>query len=164
MPASNPPVTFDSPTFLAEYPEFSGLTVPQQQRYFTMANFYCWNDTQNPAFCLGLLPDLLYMMTAHLAWLFAPKGPNGLPTQTGAPSPLVGRISDATEGSVSVTVDMGEATAGSPSQPFYMQTEYGAAFWAATAQFRTMRYFANPTFVPTAYFTGRGPILGRLAR
>jgi hypothetical protein len=161
---ANPPVTFDQTTFLAEYPEFTGMSLAQQQRYFNMANFYCWNDTQNPVFCLGLLPDLLYMMTAHLAWLFAPKDTNGLPTTTGTPTAaLVGRISEATEGSVNVSLDIGDATAGSPSQPWYMQTQYGAAFWAATAQFRTARYFANPTVVPTAYFTGRGPIYGRLS-
>lgn len=151
-----PAVTFDPAAFTARYPEFGALSTPQLQAYFNETNVYCANDTCNPSFGVGVLPTLLNMLTAHIAWLNAPRDANGIPAQTGAPaSPLVGRISDATEGSVSVSTDMGDADAGSPSQAWYMQTQYGVAYWYASAPYRTARYLANPTFVPSAIFTGR---------
>jgi hypothetical protein len=99
------------------------------------------------------------MLTAHIAWLNAPRDADGNPASTGSPaSPIVGRINSASEGSVSVQADIGDATAGSPSQPWYMQTRYGAAYWAATAQYRTARYVANPVFVPgPGYPFANGP-------
>jgi hypothetical protein len=48
---------------------------------------------------------------------------------------------------------MGDATAGSPSQAWFMQTKYGAEYWAATAQFRTA--FNVPA--PQQFFVGGGP-------
>ncbi|MDE3023802.1 MAG: DUF4054 domain-containing protein, partial [Pseudomonadota bacterium] len=54
-----------------------------------------------------------------------------------AASPLVGRINSATEGSVSVTADMGAVT---NTQAWYMQTKYGAAYWQASAPYRNFQY------------------------
>jgi hypothetical protein len=70
------------------------------------------------------------MVTAHIAALNAPIG--GQPS-----SPLVGRINNATEGTISVQTQM-DYPAGSAQ--WFVQTKYGAAYWAATAGFRTMRY------------------------
>jgi hypothetical protein len=151
-----PPIVFNLQTFLARYPEFSGLSDAQLQAYFEEAQLYCGNNTQNPAFCDGTLGTLLNMLTAHIAWLNAPRDASGTPAQTGQPaSPIVGRIANASEGSVSVAADMGDATAGGPSQAWYMQTKYGAAYWYATAGYRTARYAARPTFVPSGIYTGR---------
>lgn len=153
---TNPAVTFDYAGWVARYPEFSALTQGQAQGYFDEAGIYCANDTCNPAFPYGILPTLLNMLTAHIAWLNAPRDAQGNVVSVGQPaSPLVGRVNSASEGSVSVSTDMGDANAGSPSQAWYMQTRYGAAYWAATAQFRNAQYLANPTCVPTAIFTGR---------
>ena len=86
------------------------------------------------------------MLTAHLAWLYAPRDANGNPASTGqiAP-PLVGRISTASEGSVSVSTEL--TSSGSPSEAFFSQTKYGLSFWQATAQFRTARYAARPLVI-----------------
>ena len=54
-----------------------------------------------------------------------------------AASPLVGRINNATEGSVTVGTDMGQVPF---TAAWFLQTKYGAAFWQATAPFRTMQY------------------------
>ena len=155
-----PPITFVYATFVAEFPEFSALSAPQAQGYFNRATRLCANSTLNPAFgcdngvTLGLLLNLL---TAHIAWLNAPRDANGNPAATGSAqsTPPGGRISSANEGSASAQFDMGEATAGSPSQPWYMQTRYGAEYWAATAGYRTARSSALPTFVPSGIYTGR---------
>ena len=86
---------------------------------------------------------LLGMVTAHIAALNAPL--SGHPAST-----LVGRISSATEGSVTVATqnDYPPGTA-----QWWQQTKYGAAFWAASAQFRTARYVHGPR----AQYNGFGP-------
>ena len=143
------PVTFDYTTWVTRYPEFSSVTEAVAQAYFDEAGLYCANSTCNPAFPLGILPTLLNMLTAHIAALNS--GVNGV-----APSGIVGRISDATQGSVTVR---GEYDAGSsPSEAWYVQTKYGASYWGATAQFRTAIYSARPTIVANGVFPyyGRG--------
>jgi Protein of unknown function (DUF4054) len=148
----NSPVVFDQtvayPAWLARYPEFCNVSYGQALGYFDEACLYCANSTLNPAFCTGNLPTLLNMLTAHIAKLYAAKDCQPAPE-------VVGMVNSATEGSVTVSLDMGDLTAGSPSQPWYMQTKYGASYWYATARFRTAQYFANPTIVPSAVYTGR---------
>ena len=146
-PPAVPTVTFDYAPWIAMFPEFAGCSSPQGQGFFNRATLLFAN-----AGWTGALPQaatLLYLLTSHIGWLSAPRDGDDMPSSTGTPaSPLVGRISNASQGSVSVQVDMGEATAGSPSQPWYEQTRWGSEFWAATAQFRTARYAARPTPSP----------------
>jgi Protein of unknown function (DUF4054) len=143
------PVVFDFPTWVGMYGEFANCTALQGQGWFNRATFLCDNSQYNPVVSApGMLSDLLYLLTSHIAWLNAPRDAQGNPAATGQPAPpIVGRINSASEGSVSVGADMGDATAGSPSQPWYMQTKYGAEFWAATAGVRTAGYVARPTCI-----------------
>lgn len=145
---TSPAVTFDYNAWVARYPEFSSVSPLTAQTYFGEAGLYCENDTCNPAFNLGILPTLLNMLTAHIAAMNS--GVNGQPA-----SPIVGRIASATEGSVSVQADYDSGS--SPSEAWYTQTKYGAAYWAATASFRTAIYSARPTVVANGAF----PIYGR---
>lgn len=154
-----PPVTFDYNAFIALFPEMAGLSSGQAGAYFMMAGLYCWNSTQNPAFCDGNLPTLMYLVTAHVAFLRAPKDANGNVSSTGAAaSPLVGRINSASEGSVSVGVELKDV--GTPSEAFFTQTQYGLDYLQATAQYRTFRYAAQPTFVPSSRFLPFGRRFG----
>ncbi|MGO9304222.1 MAG: DUF4054 domain-containing protein [Candidatus Korobacteraceae bacterium] len=152
-----PSVQFNYQTWLARYPEFSGVPEPLAQEYFNEAGLYFANCGWTGA--LPQAPTLLNMLTAHIAQLNAPLG--------GKPSPqTVGRVSGAGQGSVNVQLDMGDANAGSPSQAWYMQTKYGSAYWYATAQFRTARYAARPTRVaegvyPAGPWSGYGYNWGR---
>lgn len=136
-------VTFDYNAWVAAFPEFSGVSQPQAATYADLATLY-FDNSGWP----GNLPQaqsLLNLLTSHIAWLSAPRDVNGNPSATGqAASPIVGRINSATEGSVTVSSDMGDANAGSPSQAWYMQTKYGAMYWAAMAQFRTAVYQQGP--------------------
>lgn len=152
--AGAPSVTFSYATWVATFPVFAAVPQPMAQSYFDLATLY-FNNCGWPA-SLPQAPTLLNLLTAHIAWLFSPKDPaTGNPAAAGiAPSPLVGRIDQASEGSVSVHADMGDANAGSPSQAWYMQTTWGAAYWAATAQFRTARYAVGPSSAP---FNGAFP-------
>jgi len=143
-------------TWTAMFPEFGGLIEAQGQAYFTLATLYIENSTRNPAWCAGILPQLLYLVTAHVAWILAPRDPNGNPAATGQPAPpIVGRINSATEGSVSLGAVL-DGEPGSPSQAFYLQTKYGFLAWQAMAALRTFRYTVNPTNVGSVF----GPLGG----
>lgn len=153
MTDPTPPVVFNYTTFTTLFPEMAGLSSGQAQAYFLQAGLYFQNTTANPGFCNGIdwMTMMAYLVTAHIAMLRAPKDANGFVSSTGAAaSPLVGRINSASEGSVSVGVEL--KGGGSPSEEFFTQTQYGFDFWQATAQYRTMRYAAQPTFVPSSRF------------
>lgn len=155
MNGTSPPVTFSYATWVASFPEFSALTPEQGQAYFNDATLICANSCSNQINRDGNLAALLYWLTSHFAWLKCPKDANGNPAATGQlASQLVGRISDAAEGSVHVSTDWqmgGDATA---LEKFLVQTKYGAAYWAMTSQYRTARYLARPTIVVNGIFPG----------
>jgi hypothetical protein len=88
------------------FPVFSPLTSAQGQAYFNSACLICANSCSNPIFGDGNLETLLLYLTSHFAMLLCPKDSNGNPAATGqAPSPLVGRISSAQQGSVNVQTE-----------------------------------------------------------
>jgi hypothetical protein len=142
-------VTFVQNDFNAMFPEFIACDLIAEQSWFLRASVLWENTSNNPASGdTGTMTVLLYLLTAHIGWLSAPRDGSGNPTSASLAvqpaSPIVGRINTASEGSVSVGADIGDAAAGSPSQPWYMQTRYGAEFWAATAGYR----LSGATFVP----------------
>ena len=148
---TTPAVAFVYADWIAEFPEFVAISSPMAQGYFNRASLFCANDNCNPAFPAGILLQLLYLVTAHIAWINAPRDADGNPAATGEPgSPLVGRINSAAEGSVNVATEW--TGSGSPSETYFTQTKYGAEFWQASAQFRTMRYSPRPILVAGAIF------------
>lgn len=126
-------VSYDYAIWSARYPELSG-SVDQilGQMYFDEATMYLDNTDGSIVTDVSRRAVLLNMITAHIAKLNAPI--NGE-----APSPLVGRITNATQGSVSAAADYGVQSA---SAQFWIATPYGAAFWQASAIYRTFRYVA----------------------
>lgn len=164
MNAQTPPVTFVFADWVALYPEFAACNPLQAAGWFDRACILCANSLTNPVYVqtcsVNILRTVIYLLTAHIGWINAPRDASGNPAANGAaPSPLVGRIDSAAEGSVNVHADMGDANAGSPSQAWYMQTRYGAEYWAMTAFARTAQYSARPTVVPgTRFFRGGGPV------
>lgn len=124
-------VTFDSAAFVARYPEFSSISTPTLQSYFDEAgSLYLDNSNASPVADTTRRSILLNMLVAHLAALNS--GVNGNAAQDG-----VGRVDQASQGSVSAHLDMGPTT---NAQAWFMQTKYGASFWQATASYRTMQY------------------------
>ncbi len=125
-------VVFNYITWAARYPELAtSVNSSVAQMYFNEATLYCDNSpTTVISNNTGQLAMLLNMLTAHIAQLNAPL--NGQ-----ASSSLVGRISNATEGSVTVGIENNYAAG---SAQWFQQTKYGAAFWAATVKYRSMRY------------------------
>lgn len=157
MSASDPVVVFSPADFKAAYPEFGALTDPQLANYFDLSDAYFVNNTSNPAFCSGVprMTRLAYMVTAHIAFLMAPRDASGAISATGSLTPRpVGQITSASEGSVSVS-NADVAKGGSTSEAFFAQSQYGLMYWQATLQFRQAHYLPNPTIVGSPLFPMR---------
>lgn len=146
-------VQFSAPEFLACYPQF----MPQSAflpNNFTLAttqlNNTCGCDASGGSLVqdANLRQTLLYLLTAHITQLL--NGVGSTPA-TG----LVGRVSDGSEGSVSVSTEYDAS--GGPSQAYYLQTPFGVTFWQATAPFRQARYIPECRSAPFEDFgLGRG--------
>lgn len=130
-------VTFNYAAWLLAYPEFTGVVAqPQAQEYFNIATSIHRNDGGGPVNDTTVQLNLLNMLTAHIAALFAPPAAGQAPANN-----LVGRISSATQGSVNVQAAY--STSVTQQMAFFIQTKYGALYWAATSPYRTMRYIPN---------------------
>lgn len=136
-------VTIDYDAWIAQNPAmaqigeqaFAGVWLP-------LASL--WFDTIGWPGSLPQAPALLGLLTAHVAYLFSMRDAQGRPSDAGTVPPpvLVGRISSASQGSVSVQAEF-EANQ-NPSASWYLQSPYGAAYWQATSQFRTGFYVGGP--------------------
>jgi uncharacterized protein DUF4054 len=142
-------VTFDYGKWAARYPELaSSVGEPLAQAYFDNDVPVLFdNSPTSPVQDLTKRAALLNMIVAHVAALNAPLGGQ-------AATPLVGRISSATEGSVTVQAEMAPP---SERNAYWMQTKYGAAFWQATASLRLFQHVPapQPVFDPRLPFTWR---------
>jgi hypothetical protein len=145
-------VTFDYSAWIALFPQF-GVTTPQYtaltQNQVTnvilpLAQQYCRNDGGGPVNDAGVQAQLLNLMVAHVAQILFGSSIQPL-------SPLVGRISNASEGSVSVSVDF-PTTA---TNAWYLQTPFGAAFWQLMLPYRLGRYVPKITPQPQPGGYGR---------
>lgn len=144
-------VVFDINAFRERYPEFDTVSGTLLNAYFVEATVYLDNTDCSPVTDVNVRAVYLNMLVAHIAALNSGVGGQ-------KPSGLVGRVSSASEGSVSVST--GEVPV-SPSSWWYLQTPYGAAYWQATAAYRTVRYVpgASPSMYPGHYF--RRPVTRR---
>lgn len=146
---------FDYGQFSALFPELvaGGVTNIVASSLFEVAGFFLDNSDCSPVQDVAKRLVLLDYVVAHLASIGGyPVAPGG----TAAPSGIVGRVSSATEGSVSVSSDYGDVK---ESQAWWLQSQYGATFWQMTRWLRTGRYVApRPrNFEPAAllYWPGR---------
>lgn len=141
-PGCAPAVVFNYGNWVARYPEFTAVGAQSAGMYFDESTLYCANRL-NPVPNLTALTMLLYMLTAHIAVLNSPVTPAG-----GNPLTPPGRLSNATEGSVSAQFEYDTGLAPG-SQAWYVQTKYGAAYWAASLPYRLFRYKA-PCYGPAS--------------
>lgn len=130
-----PAVTFDPVAFKGRYPEFAAVADPALQACFDEAGMYLSNSDK-PVANEAHRIVLFNMLTAHIAYI------GGLLSADGMPRP-VGRVANASEGSVSAGFDYVAATPGSGA--WFQQSQYGAAFWQATTSLRGFRYIPQPT-------------------
>lgn len=127
-------VTFDPAVFKTVFPAFDTVADAALQGNFARAELQLRNSCGSRVKNANQRDLLLNLLTAHITALM--NGVNGQ-----QPGGLVGRVSDATEGSVSVGSEY-SSTVGQ-SQAYYIQTPWGAEFWQATARYRTMVYVAQ---------------------
>lgn len=134
-------VTFDPSAFKADFPSFSTVSDAALNFNFNLAalqlnNSYCSVVQDEPTRAL-----LLNLVTAHITAIL--NGVNGQP-----PTGTVGRVANATQGSVSVQL---EFKSDSEAEAFYAQTPWGSLFWRSTAIYRAFRYAApcSPRFGPS---------------
>lgn len=147
------PVQFSYALWTATFPELASIPMARAESYFDMATIIQRNDGGGPITKPNVQLSLLNLLTAHIASLYSQSLGD---QQPGAPKPAnspVGRINSATEGSVSVQTDYG--TTVGQQQAWLIQTQYGATWWAMTAQYRTARYISG-ALQPG----GLGPSLG----
>lgn len=121
---------------------------------FVLAQLYQANDGCGPINDCTLALTLMYLMISFIAVLTYPTtGPTATPDPA---SPLVGRVSNATEGSVSVAAQYEQPPG---TAQFFAQNQWGALWWSATSQFRTFRYAPGPTargpYGPFGFVRGR---------
>lgn len=128
-------VAFNYALWAATYPQLAPkVPEPLATRFFAQATLYLDNTDCSLVTDVDQRAVLLDMLVAHIAAL------NGA-TAAGAAG-LVGRVSSVTEGSVTISTDM-PMTAG--SEAWYMQTTWGAQYWAATVGYRSGFYVSgNP--------------------
>lgn len=120
-------VEFDVAQFRESYPNLAS-TDAQLEDYFAIAETFLLNTECSVVKDLSTRRRMLYLLTAHIATLNS-NAENG--------QPIVGRVSSATEGSVSVSIDYG--TMGN-NERWYLQTPYGAMYWQMTKRFRSALY------------------------
>ena len=132
-------VAFDAGRFKQRYPEFAAVSDAYLSACFNEAGLYLSNTDCSIVQDVTRREILLWMLTAHIAYLSGALNPGGI---AGGPVP-VGRTSSATEGSVSVSFDYSDA--GTPA--WYQQSQWGIAFWQATLSLRMFRYRPRATVI-----------------
>ncbi len=121
-----------------EYPELANrVTEAQAQAFFVRAGQLCNNTPDSPIpYCdkagSPVRAIILGLLVAHMTVLFGPDADVNAPP---------GRITNASEGSVSAAFDLGPQTA---SSAWWNQTKYGALAWMMTAPYRTFRFYPAP--------------------
>ena len=128
-------VVFDPTAFKSAYPAFATLADAALQLSFDLATLQLNNSCGSRVTDANRRELLLNLLTAHITAL--KDGSNGQP----APG-IVGRIDKATEGSVSVSAVMD--TGNVYGKDYYVQTQWGALYWQATAPYRQMVYVPAP--------------------
>ena len=118
-------VVFNPAKFRELYPQLSKFTDAQLQNFFYQAEMLFNNTKCSFIKDLGRREMLLFMIMAHLAQL---------QSNIDAGNSTVGRVSSASEGSVSVSLDYGTV---SNSSRWWIQTPYGAQYWQFISQYKT---------------------------
>lgn len=126
---------FDYTAWITRYPEFGAVGEQRAALFFAEAGLYLDNTDASPVGDVTVRLLLLNMLTAHIAVGAGALSPGG------TPDGMVGRVSSATEGGVTVSFDTG-LEAGTAA--WFQQTSYGFAFWQATKGLRSAMYVPAP--------------------
>ena len=133
---------FDYAAWQALFPELAAVPSATAAAFFNVvgAGLISNTDSSVIADSAARLTIMNYAV-AHLAKLAGYPLAAGQTTPT--PDGSVGRVSSASEGAVSASLDYGQVSA---SAAWWVQTQYGATAWQMLLPFRTMRYSARPPY------------------
>ncbi len=156
VPSMGAVVVFNYAAFLTAYPQFGNVGMGQAQEFFNRA---CTILDNTPTSRLPYAPNatppsyfrvlILNAAVAHFAYLETPDASGNIRP--------VGRISQAAEGSVNLSLEY--AIPQTDSAAFWNQTLFGAYLWTATLPFRSARYIPglaqNPYYGRGGFYVGR---------
>ncbi len=125
-------VVFDPTAFKVRYPVFAAVSDALLYLCFDDATLILSNSDDSPVQNATRRTQLLNMLVAHIAYLGGALNPSG-----GAVP--VGRVSQATQGSVSASMDYRTPEA----QAWFSQTQWGVLFLQATLNLRSFRYIPH---------------------
>lgn len=126
-------VVFNPTLFKLRYPVFASVDDALLGLYFDDATLILANTDCSIVQNITQRTLLLNMLTAHIAYL------NGATNGGVNPQP-VGRVSSATEGSVSISSEYNAPG----SYAWFTQSQYGVLFLQATVNLRSFRYIGPP--------------------
>jgi hypothetical protein len=142
--------TFVPSDFKDAFPNFAAVPDPALSALFDTATIYLRNDGTGPCKSTQTQTSLLWLLVAHMAQMsYGVDGKGG--------SGLVGRVTSASEGSVSVSTEYPV----NPGNAWFLQTPHGAAFWQATAAYRMVAGYVPG---PNRFGTGRRSTFRRTFR
>lgn len=130
-------VVFDPAAFKAAFPEFADVPEARLQILFTLATGLLDNTDASLVTDITQRTAMFYYIVAHMLALF---GTTVAGATNAGPSGVVGRVSSATEGSVSTS--LAYEVPASPGAAWWNQTQYGALYWLLMAPYRGFRYVA----------------------
>lgn len=125
-------VEFNYAAWVAMFPEFANVSELAATAYFAQATAYHSNLSNGVVNDAAVQALALNLVTAHIAARYSTPAGGAQPSNT-----PVGRISSASEGSVSVSTEMSYPPG---SASWWNQTKYGADYWALMTPYRTARY------------------------
>jgi hypothetical protein len=141
-------VTFtpnDYVAWQAQFPELGYIGYETAYEWYVTSDLFLRNDGTAPISTYARQQKAMFFLMAHLIALFGPQPGTGLPNGATASNPtggMVGRVSTASEGSVSVSSEY--AAANNENAAWYAQTRYGAAYWQLINIWRRFRYMPGP--------------------
>lgn len=127
-------VTFDPAAFKEAYPAFATVADEALEINFMAAEMLVNNTCCSRVQDANKRERLLNLLVAHITQLL--NGINGQP-----PAGIVGVVTSATEGSVSVDTTLGPMPF---TAVYFAQTQFGLLFWQLTAPFRQFVYVPAP--------------------
>lgn len=136
---------FDPVLFKAIYPQFSSMPDDLLMYFFEKAESTLLDNTESACVPLKERKILFYLLVAHFAEL-----QDRINEGNGS---MVGNITSASEGSVSIGVQALQSNSATGS--WLNQTPYGAEYWVLTAKYRQMLYIAENAPMPVNRFGWR---------
>lgn len=133
-------IIFDPTVFKLLFPEFINVDNARLDFFFQQACLVVSNKDNSIVQDLDARQTVLYLLTAHIGKLM------GALANDGQPIP-VGRVSTATEGSVTGEFDYPAFN----SYEWFIQTQYGTAAWQYVRVFRQFYYVPGCIFSQNRY-------------